>query len=63
MAIASTEKVRIAKKMPRNIFISHLPNWMLIVYPLVLLGMMIGKALQIKYRPGASIIVKLEQDK
>ena len=39
------------------------PNWMLIVYPLILLGMMIGKALQIKYRPGAPIIVKLEQDK
>ncbi len=34
------------------------PDWMLIVYPLVLLGMMIGKALQIKYRPGATIIVK-----
>ncbi|MHB8084818.1 MAG: glycerol-3-phosphate acyltransferase [Dehalococcoidia bacterium] len=39
------------------------PNWMLIVYPLVLLGMMIGKALQIKHRPGAQIIVKLEKDK
>jgi glycerol-3-phosphate acyltransferase PlsY len=38
------------------------PNWMLIIYPLILLGMMIGKALQIKYRPGAPIIVKLEQD-
>ena len=34
------------------------PNWMLIVYPLLLLGMMIGKALQIKYRPGTTIIVK-----
>ncbi|MGA2157798.1 MAG: glycerol-3-phosphate acyltransferase [Dehalococcoidia bacterium] len=39
------------------------PGWMLIVYPLVLLGMMIGKALQIKYRPGTPIIVKLVQDK
>ena len=34
------------------------PDWTLIVYPLIALGMMVAKALQVKYRPGDRIIVK-----